>query len=178
MLAVGVLEITTIFKRDSDNQIFLNGHVLLQWKLSWLVWDFEMEPWKDSCCSRREASDPSVEVVDQDRRHSTSLRAGSFFWWGVGMGGGGGKGEGKLKRGKTVGGREREKWACPEAIVFSARDQPPNWPASQLSNVNQSARTGNKRPNLWCWRFVCFHSATKRKFSTWGKINPYQTLFH
>ena len=29
MLAVGVLEITTIFKRDSDNQIFLNGDVLL-----------------------------------------------------------------------------------------------------------------------------------------------------
>ena len=29
MPAVGVLEITTIFKRDSDNQIFLNGDVLL-----------------------------------------------------------------------------------------------------------------------------------------------------
>ena len=29
MLAVRVLEITTIFKRDSDNQIFLNGDVLL-----------------------------------------------------------------------------------------------------------------------------------------------------
>ena len=28
-LAVGVLEITTILKRDSDNQIFLNGDVLL-----------------------------------------------------------------------------------------------------------------------------------------------------
>ena len=27
-----------------------------------------MEPWKDSCCSRREAS---AEVGDQDRRHST-----------------------------------------------------------------------------------------------------------
>ena len=26
---IGVLEITTIFKRDSDNQIFLNGDVLL-----------------------------------------------------------------------------------------------------------------------------------------------------
>ena len=29
VLAVGVLEITTIFKRDGDNQIFLNGDVLL-----------------------------------------------------------------------------------------------------------------------------------------------------
>ena len=29
LAAVGVLEITTIFKRDSDNQIFLNGDVLL-----------------------------------------------------------------------------------------------------------------------------------------------------
>ena len=27
-----------------------------------------MEPWKDSCCSMREAS---AEVGDQDRRHST-----------------------------------------------------------------------------------------------------------
>ena len=29
VLPVGVLEITTIFKRDSDNQIFLNRDVLL-----------------------------------------------------------------------------------------------------------------------------------------------------
>ena len=29
VLAVGVLEITTIFKRDSDNQIFLNEDILL-----------------------------------------------------------------------------------------------------------------------------------------------------
>ena len=29
VLAVGVLEITTIFKRDSDNQILSNGDVLL-----------------------------------------------------------------------------------------------------------------------------------------------------
>ena len=29
VFAVGVLKITTIFKRDSDNQIFLNGDVLL-----------------------------------------------------------------------------------------------------------------------------------------------------
>ena len=28
VLAAGVLEVTTIFKRDSDSQIFLNGDVL------------------------------------------------------------------------------------------------------------------------------------------------------
>ena len=69
VLAVGVLEITTIFKRDGDNQIFLNGDVLLNGsRVDWLGWDFEMEPWKDSCCSKREAS---AEVGDQGKRHST-----------------------------------------------------------------------------------------------------------
>ena len=53
MLAVGVLEITIIFNRDSDIQIFLNGDVLLNGSFGW---DFEMELWKDSCCSRKEAS--------------------------------------------------------------------------------------------------------------------------
>ena len=52
MLAVGVLEITVILKRDSD-----------------VGWDFEMEPWKDCCCSRREAS---AELGNQDRSHWTS----------------------------------------------------------------------------------------------------------
>ena len=42
--------------------VLLNG----SW-VDWLGWDFEMEPWKDSCCSRREAS---AEVGDQDRKHS------------------------------------------------------------------------------------------------------------
>ena len=46
----------TTISRDSDNLIFLNGDVCsMELKLSLLGWDFEMEIWKDRCCSRREA---------------------------------------------------------------------------------------------------------------------------
>ena len=37
------LEIATTFK-------FLEWRRFSQWKLNWLGWDFEMEPWKDGCC--------------------------------------------------------------------------------------------------------------------------------
>ena len=35
-----------------------------------------MEPWKDSCCSGREAS---AEVGDQDRRHLSKLCVKTLF---------------------------------------------------------------------------------------------------
>ena len=45
MLAVGVLEITTIFKGDIDKQSnFFEWRHFAQWKLSLLGWDFEIEP--------------------------------------------------------------------------------------------------------------------------------------
>ena len=63
MLVVGVLEITIILKRDSGIQIFLNGDVfLMEVELTWMeLWN---GGWKDSCCSRREAS---AKLGDQDR---------------------------------------------------------------------------------------------------------------
>ena len=48
---------------DQGNiEVFLNGDVLLN-GMSWLGWDFEMESWQDSCCSKREAS---PKLSDQD----------------------------------------------------------------------------------------------------------------
>ena len=57
MLAVGVLEITIIFNRDSDIQNFLEWRRFAQWKLNRIGWDFEIEPWKGSCCLRRGISE-------------------------------------------------------------------------------------------------------------------------
>ena len=55
------------FLREIATSNFLEWRRFAQWKLIWLGWDFEVEPWKDSCCSMREAS---VVVGDQDGRHS------------------------------------------------------------------------------------------------------------
>ena len=41
-----------IFKRENDTQTVFEWRRFVQWKISWLGWDFEMEPLKDSCCSR------------------------------------------------------------------------------------------------------------------------------
>ena len=53
-------------ERYSDIQIFLNGDSLLNGsRVDLHGWDFEMELWKDSCCSRREAS---AKLGDQERK--------------------------------------------------------------------------------------------------------------
>ena len=60
VLAVGI----TIIFRASDIYIsHLEWRHFDQWKLSLLGLDFEMEPWMDSCCSRREAS---ADLDDQN----------------------------------------------------------------------------------------------------------------
>ena len=67
VLAVGVLEMTIILERDSDIQIFLMERFFpIEVELTWM--GLEMELWKDSCCSRREAS---AKLGDQERRHLT-----------------------------------------------------------------------------------------------------------
>ena len=55
-------------------ETFFSMEVELTWK-----WDYEMEPWKDSCFSRREASAELGNLRTEDTGHVSKLDVKTLF---------------------------------------------------------------------------------------------------